>query len=302
MGSQKDLLWDLWDSIFFLFYAGITIFGIPYFALLAGGGAESQFFKEKYVFYAVLSFMVIAPILIKIIRAIIYQISRRKKNILIDSILHDPEESLLWEFKPYRVVFSKLHLTFLLSLVVFGGLAIVGGITQATGYPNTAFPQVEQQVTETAELSLAIYPASPAETFFLLFFLTFCITLFKLAERKGWLTRKQSLFIQIGALSVSGGVFWMLFHLFRYGNSEIALISTFLFGLISSLFTIVTRTALPALVYHDTNNGVQKAIQMFSSDMALLWMIVGYLLIVFLTVYLIVKEWDKDPGKAGGSL
>ncbi len=183
------------------------------------------------------------------------------------------------------------------SLVIFGGLSLAGGIANTNNFPNTGFPQVEQQVTETSQLSLAVYPASPSETLNLAVVLTISQIVIAVLKRKGILDPTTAMILSLLILPFIGGAFWMSFHQFRYGDSEPALFSVFSFGYISSILIVGTRMILPALIYHDTNNLVQKSMELFSSDIVIFVMTVIWVLLLILFVVLLLRQYDIQKGK-----
>ena len=356
VSNGKDVWQDIIASLIYLGWAFFVLYVIPFYAILGPGrGAESDFFKDLFTFYTGLgAFALLILLLFKWFRFF-----AGKSNTLgwVDSRLHDPEDTPLWQFKTFRIISRRIDLMLLLSFFLLGGFSILGGLLKSKNFPNTGLVQVEQQIAKGSELVLSVYPASPAETLFLAVIISLILMAVYRTCQKGFdgvtitllsllgiYTIGQALLARAGvvvlALSVvlpailmtvlillaatvfrgdkrnnfalwmvlllivpvMSGAHWLGFHEFRYGDSEQAKTAVFGFGYVSGFAMVSTGMVLPALVYHDSNNFVQKAIELFASDTALLILGVIWLGSGVLFIVLFVRAWHSAKGKSAPAL
>lgn len=230
----------------------------------------------------------------------------RQKNPSLFSVayLHDPEidgalynlfrsigmkgkkNPMKWSLSAFRV--------FVIATIFFGAFSLLQTIVpeaQVAGIPQTAF-----QMTETAEVIFTAEPASFGETTMMLFILSLIsginawfVSKFKLPPGVFWA-------IQFMIVCPLIGVGWMGYHMIVYGNSEVALFATFLFGWLGATITVLFGTWIMWYVWHFWNNIFAKLRVVVSAneDIVFISTIILVLLIVaWISVELLIKKYKK---------
>lgn len=145
---------------------------------------------------------------------------------------------------PIRFANSMLRM-FIISILIFGTIGLF--IT------FTSIPQLAFQVTPAMEIFFSAEPAAFAETTMIIFL--FSIFLGFNAYLVSKLKLSPSFYWGIGFfICLLIGLIWMGMHNVIYGNSEIDLFRTFIFGFIGALLTFLFGTFIPFYVWHFTNN------------------------------------------------
>ena len=277
MQDKKDVIKDILFTVFFMGYMLLVLFILPKLFLLAGHGIESEINLTKFLFYSAPAAVVgIFLIILKWVRAY-------TKSPYIDSIIHDPETSILYNVPILNMILKNPKLLILGSILFFSGLIFINNLTQ-TAFFVAEVPRIEMQVTETADIGLHVFPAADAETIELGATLVFILIIFALLKKKydiDDLTHKIAIHIFVPLI---GMVLWLVYHLARYGASDIALLSVMGFGLISSLIIIYTKSLIPAIILHQLNNLYVRLFEMYSSDRVIIIssVIWGIILIIFI--------------------
>lgn len=279
---KRDLVELIWTGIYFLLATLI----LPQLALFFGNAIEESINLTKYTFYnSTLGIVFTFILAIKIINIISYM---NKWDFEIPFFLHDPEFSPARNFK----VLTDLRTIILISLFL-STLNTLSAISQ------TSLPEFEQQVTETAKITFAIYPASPAETMTMVALL--CI-LILMPNYYLWKKFKYPFavfcLINIVLFTIGGGMYGYALHTYRYGSSETAINSVIFFWSLSGLLTASTGSAIPAVVMHDVNNGILSAKTEFGNSAVAVFMGIFLLIVLILLIanilYMINK--NKDEG------
>jgi hypothetical protein len=213
----------------------------------------------------------------------------KQKALFNISILHDPfQDGLLWnlfrkvfkvsdEKNPMRFSKSMLRM-FVISLLFFGLICLFKTFT--------SIPTINMQVTNTMRVLFSAEPASFAETTLMIFILSsmlglvaYLVDKFKLPNAVYW----------VGSLVVSliNGIFWMLIHSLVYSNSEVDLLSTFIFGWIGSTLTVLFGTFIIFYCWHLVNNAFAEIrnLGIANTDlMFLFWLVYGIIFISYIAI------------------
>jgi hypothetical protein len=93
----------------------------------------------------------------------------------------------------------------------------------------------------------------------------------------------------VGSLVVSllNGIFWMLIHSLVYSNSEVDLLSTFVFGWIGSTLTVLFGTFIIFYCWHLVNNAFTEIrdLGIANSDlMFIFWLVYGIIFISYIAI------------------
>ena len=158
--TEKDRTRDLISAIIYLIVViGIMTIAIPWFSNLGPGlGATERVNIEKFWWYVGpgVGFGLII-FAIKITRW-----ATKGKHKWLDVFIFDPENSFFYRIGLFKGTITKFIIIFLVFLALAGALAIGGGVSQSSYWPNTNVPDVmvEQTAWKTpSELGLSVYPA-----------------------------------------------------------------------------------------------------------------------------------------------
>jgi len=220
-------------------------------------------------------------------------------------ILHDPEQDgalyNMFDGLGFKGRSNPMRFTlpiarnFAIAIVIFSlvGIAQLLGGFQFVGLPQIGF----QQITPVTEVLFATEPPAFAETTLMLF--VFSLMLSELA----WLTSKFKLgkvpYFLIGLFVITPiiGLAWAGFHRIVYGNNEVALFATFIFGAVGAFITLLTGTFIYWYVWHFANNFFVKLSQIVTiQEDVILFSIVGIGVFIFLwilTELIVYKSRDK---------
>lgn len=227
------------------------------FALYAFGGVELQDYFQKSVYYPVIGF---AGLLGLIALKVINIIKRGKTN--VQGIIHDPRYGVLGRFFKDITFFFKPGRLLIASLIFF---SLFGLLSVYTNTFVTAIPVVEQEVTQTGELTLATEPAASSETLFFVFLLSLMISIAAwMQEKYKWST--SVFWVAVFIIVIINGALFTGLHLARYGAEESALVSNMIFGTAGSGMTVLTGSIIPFYAWHFCNNLFFKANDMFADD------------------------------------
>lgn len=289
--KTTDLKRDIFFTAEFMLYLFLVLFVLPKIFLLAGGGIENTDNLTKFMFYSAPGAVVaIFLILIKWIRVFV-------KVPYLDSVIHDPEESLLYNIPYVKNIIANPLLLILGSLIFFSGLVYIERVTQTALLPKAEIPFIQQQVTETADIGLHVYPASPAETLELALVITFILIGLNLLKHRFGFDDTIGWILKIVIVPFIGALLWMVYHIARYGSSDIALTSVFGFGYISTLLIVLTNSIIPALVLHDINNLFVRLFELISSDFVLIGIVVVLIILSVSFISLLVRDITIKKGE-----
>lgn len=235
--------------------------GIPMFALFVGGGFEIQEFFTKAQFY----FTVGTASLIGLIGLSLLQLTNGFERGFWRGIIFSPEISILDKTNFGKYLHNpKWMLNFF--VIFFGVLGVFSVVT------NTFFigiPRYEQQVTETADLLLAVEPAASSETLFFVVLMSLMLTFLV------WWGRKQHMpdnSIKLLSLFVIPFLIMLLgiaFHTLRYSGVETAVLGVAIFWFAGSFLTMLSGNILGFWIFHLMNNLAVRANELFSNEVAI---------------------------------
>ena len=279
MNINKDIKRDLITSVFFLFYGFLVLLVFPKLFLLAGGGAEEQAYLTKFFFYTAPGLIaLLILVIIKIVRAFV-------KTDYVDSILHDPQDSVFYNIPVLRTILENPLLLVVGSIIFFSSLVYIGKVTQTQFIGSAEVPVYEMQVTEIAEVGLSVWPPSPSETFEFAVAVLLFMFLLKFLKHKKKLNEPLYQGLLYVVVPIISTLLWLMYHLFRYGASDLKILNVMWFGYISAMSIVLFRTIIPALMYHDVNNLFVKLFKMFSSDLVLTITLIILILLTLLFIY-----------------
>jgi hypothetical protein len=159
---------------------------------------------------------------------------------LFDSI--GMKNAMAWSLSMFRVM--------IISSLVFGAIGI---LQMSTQFSFVGVPQIQHQITPAAEVFFGAEPPAFSET------ITMILIFSLLMGFNAWFSSK----LKLGKLGYFGiallicilmGFGWMGIHSIVYGNSEAALMATFVFGSMGSLMTLLSGSWIPWWNWHFFNN------------------------------------------------
>lgn len=310
--NLKDAKHDFIFGVIYLagFVLALEIILVPIFALLGGRGAEESSNLAKFYFYVAWGVgVILVMVLFKLIR--LYM----KGDDVYDMHVHDPEKGVFARMKnlPFFRFFYKVNKSFLLlllfSLIIFVPVGFVGGFIKQTAFegsfwanvfPQTSFPgtnfYTEQQVTETADFSLAVWPASPVETISDALIICLMLIAIRYLVIKGIIPSALGTFLKWTIVPVLGALAHLAIHVFRYGGSDVSLLGVFNFGLLTSLLYLFFASLVIILVLHDINNALLKLFDMgiLGSDASIAVMLIIEATLVALFIWSYTSKSKKE--------
>jgi MFS family permease len=217
---------------------------------------------------------------------------QKTPNPMAVAIIHDPiQDGALWnlgkslgfkdEKNPMRFSKSMLRL-FIISILFFGLICI---FKTFTSIPNLTF-----QITPSMSVFFSAEPASFSETMMIIFVLSlllglnaYLVSKFKLPTFVYWLI---TLLIICPAL----GFGWSLMHSIVYGNSEVDLATTFIFGYAGITLTVLLGSFIPFYTWHFLNNifARLKELSLVKEDLLLVF---GAVWIFLFISYIAIEIW-----------
>lgn len=225
------------------------------------------------------------------------------------SFIWNPEQGMIGVVSPKTAKWMNniLRMT-LLSIILFGIFGVL--LVANPGVSGSAIPVTSQQVTPASDIIFgALIPASAENGNLMLSLLLlsglnalFCFWIYK---RTGDRKLALLLYFIISLVVVCSlmGLLWAGYHKIVYGNDDVSLFRTFVFGYLGSAITIITGIFIIWYFWHFFNNGVLKALQIWSPDIVLIWLIViTALAIISLTIYEIYLLRRRRAGKVEGLL
>lgn len=279
--SEEWIQHEVKEITFYVIFGIIMSILLPIFLGFVLKGFEESFvsgrplqFGDFLVTYMIYYIMIIAGLIgMPVLKFREMMLTKRGENVAQQSepsifsvaYLHDPEvDGLIYnlfssigfkgERNPMRWSLSMLR-CFVIATIIFGGI----GMTQTfTDTQFTGIPQLPFQVTETMQVLFTAEPPAFAETTLMIFVFSllmglnaYLISKFKLPTMLYWI-------IGIMIICPFIGVGWMGFHNIVYGNSEVGLFATFLFGWIGSTITLLLGTFIFWYAWHFWNNVFAK--------------------------------------------
>lgn len=270
---------------------------VPSMALFFLGGAENQTNLVKFFFYGIMGFSAALLIVgVRFLEGTGYFARHAEWRPFARITVHSPEDTLLVQtlrgfgglgdtladavVKPGRFTL----IWFVIALVFGASIAITG--TVVSRVPTL----VKGQITETAQLALAVEPAVFSETLFFnvaLFYIQMAAIAWVLVQRAG-LDLGYSLIIGKVVAGVLTVLEFLAYHTFRYGPDESALLGILFLGTLTVVLTAVTDSMIPAYLLHASGNFFKKLHELgvFTNELVVVATIVGGLLAIVL--YLVI--------------
>ena len=278
---------DIKHDFRFSFWVAIVVFVlfvVSGFALTAGRCLEDPAFLNAFIFYSILGGVGLA------FNIVVTTYNYVTKSRALRPIVHEPEESMLYRVKLIR---NPLML-FLITMIIFSVPLFVLGKFQNTFFSQIPF--ATQQITTFSSVwADAIFPAL-AENLFTFIIVALLYTWnYKTFAKKN---RVYFQFINFLVIPLIYATAWMLFHLARYGSSDIALSSVFIFALIGLFLTMLTVSAIPYFVMHFLTNFMLalKKYGLMSNDLTVVVLILSE--VVMIVAFFAINYFDKSRVKS----
>jgi hypothetical protein len=283
MSEYEDIRKD-WRAVFVLSIIVLALMVVSGYALTAGRGLSDNTFVLRFTIYSILGG---AGILFLFIVNLYNFLNRTR---LVKTIVHEPEESLVGSLKTVRNPWLLSLLTMIVFLVP---LYFLGK------FSNTFFsgiPFEAQQITTFSNIwADSVFPAL-AENLFI--FIPLCLV-YTWNWKKNWRSNR-GLFYSINLLLIPllFAFAWQAFHWSVYGSNEVALLSTFFFGLIGVLVSMITVSFIPWAIMHFLTNFMLslKKYGLMSNDSVTFAIIT----IEFVLILLWIVVYRLDKSKSGG--
>lgn len=280
MNESQDIKKDYATSFAIAIVIGV-LGVIAGFMLTTGKGIDDPNFVNKFLIYSILGGG--GLIFLMAVQLSNFITGERKLRVII----HDPEDGLLGSLK----VVKEPLLLLLSSFVVF--LLPMFYMAKFSNTFLSAIPFRSQQITVFANVYAdSVFPAL-AENLFIFIPLSLIYTWnykkFKKSNNVFFWT------INLLLIPILFATLWRFFHYAVYGSSEVALLSTTIFGFLGILMTMVTMCFIPFSVFHFCTNLVLslKYNELLSSDsiLALFWIItIGLIVVIWLLSTFVYKN------------
>lgn len=308
MGFFKELYQEhtiLFNSIIFSLVFFFVVVIPPLWALFGGKALEKTFNLDKVTFYWI--FGAICFIMILLGQLVQWRSHKnpkvQKKLGWFGSIIHNPDMSIFYMeekkdlVKGFRWIGSAKKL-FLVSLILF---AIVGLWSTVTNTFWTDLPHIGQQVTELGTAVLEVEPAG-TEIFGLLFLVGLIMYTFKYLRLKYNWDKIIYWVLTIPSTLLVGTSYGVLYHLFRYSESEKSLFGVAIFWFIAVWVILFFGSIIPLWLYKDENNLFQYLATKFTDEKILIVTIAIIFLIALILIfyYIIKKQKKKKEANSNG--
>ena len=271
----------------FVIWGVFSIILLPMAAgLSALGGFEKQSILEKFWFYSGPGIGFILGIIAIAIASFI--IFKEKDKEINGVILHNPDKGILSFMGKHLTVFN----TIFVSLIIFGVLGIFSSTTQTF---LSEIPATQQQFTETADVAFSMYPASPAETFGLVFVILLVLLGLGLYYKKKGIPKGSFLIVSVPIVLVLSIIYGVVNHTLRYSGSELSMLVVMVFWALMGLLIVLTGSIIPSLIMHDTNNLFYKLNILFSSD-SVIYVTIG-IMVLLIVIYVMLVIFRKKKVK-----
>lgn len=310
--SQEWIEHEVKEITFYVIFGIVMSILLPIFLGFVLKGFEESFiagrplqFGDFLVTYIIYYVMIIAGLIgLPVLKFREMTLTKRGEHVAKQShpsifsvaYLHDPEvDGMLYNLfsgvglrgkrNPMRWSLSMFR-CFLIATIIFGGL----GLTQTfTDTQFTGIPQLPFQVTETMQILFTAEPPAFAETTLMIFVFSllmglnaYLVSKFKLPTWTYWI-------IGIMIICPFIGVGWMGFHNIVYGNSEVSLFATFLFGWLGSTITLLFGTFVFWYSWHFWNNVFAKIKEIIPQNEDVIF--VSAIVLIALTFSWVVGEF-----------
>lgn len=278
----------------------VSLVALPTAFLFMFGGAESQANLIKFFYYGIMGYSaVIAGVMVRLLQSEgffsrnpdLYPFSRMTahspRNTVIVQTLEDVGGIGGGVAKAIKNPGTFMIIWLIIGLI-FGTLVGVSG-TFVAGTPDL----VQGQVTETAQLGLAVEPAVMAETLFIFMFLFYIVV-----GAVGWIGMNRLGLGKFWSIVLGKGVavpfiafFNTGYHWLRYGLAEAKVFNVFMQGMMYASTVSLFDSIIPAWFIHASGNFYDKLISLgiFTSEaMIALTLVLGLVSVLLLS-------WVANP-------
>jgi hypothetical protein len=256
---------------------GVLTFLLPQSIGLGAAGFDETIVLQQFSFYLVGGvFLVLLTFIFFTEQLIKEGDSKYGSGILFSSNGENPSFSFFKSLTTFQITLA--------SIIIFSIIGIFTFVTKQTSF--TGIGSVEQQFTPTAQLLFSTLLVPGAENLGLALVLASFLLGLRYYSRKYDLSKASFISLALFGGSLVGGIYWVINHLLRYSNQELAITTVFLFGLVMSVITVLTGSFLPAYLMHMSNNFFSSAQNLLSSDIVLVYSIGGIFLLCSLYFYL----------------
>lgn len=268
----------------FLIGMPILMIVIPYFSGFLLRGFEREDYIQKVLIIGLLG----VGILIGIFALRWREIHSKGKSFGM-AYIHDPRKGVFYNLKGFRFMNNPLLLS-LFSFVFFSVISLFAVVLRKIQF--TGVPSLEQQVTKSAEILLAVEPASSSENMLQLFLISLAVSViaYKFFKNKPYGGDAKAMYILTSAI-VGGIVGWSI-HMLRYGAEEYTMLFVFMFWAIGGLMTALTGSFIPFYFWHLTTNLFEKATKLYSSDSVIIFSGIMLTIIIF-SWFLLYQKFKK---------
>lgn len=308
MVRRESSFWKENKDYFALGYLCLWVFigliFIPLLGLFPGEGAEKQVnLTLVYFYWGAGGISLIVIVIFKIISILRNQnmgdVRARKFGGLFNPLIWDFEEGFLYDLSQVRGLgffknTGKFFNQFIFGVLFFSFWGLAGTISEKVR--NTFFfgiPNVINQVSQPAEISFGVYPASTSESL---------IDLVVISLTYGFL--KNELLIK---RNMPKFIFWMIcipitifitvlwrvaIHSFAYKGDDLSLLSVSIFSAEIVFYTLATGGILLAFLKHDLHNLFIILQRTYPGSDILLYsiIIIGSLITLLIGIRIIKKE------------
>lgn len=272
------------NDALFVGIAQFIVVAVTFFGLYGLGGAEEFINWQTFVTYIVPGSVASAVALMISFWGRKHPIKVNGVKIPLFSYLHDPEYGVFKGVRQVESAWSLLKISVVIGLV----LGLFSTVSNTFFAQSTGF-----QVMNSARIILAGEPSASAETFI---FFAVMLPLFvvanlafgaffgvikkdvRIGDSRWWAS------VALGVIEIT--VAFMLYHFFRYGDSEVTLATVAVFGFLQAVAVVLTGSIILAWVWHTFNNSFWMANLLFASEtvvLATVMMIVAILLVIFIS-------------------
>lgn len=269
----------------FIFAASLLfiLIAIPQTVGLGATGFESDIVLQQFFFYVApgIGFL-IGIILLFIVETLIIKGDKKYGDSLA---FNSPGELVPIKFRFLRNPFQLI----LLSIIIFSVLGLVNVFTEQRTF--TGVGVLEQQFSQTESLlfSTALIPVS--ENLGAAFFLAFTIFLLRVAARKYTWSKQNFVILSVFMGTIVVGIYGLINHLLRYGDSEISLLKVFGFWSAGGFLSVLSGSFIPFWIMHADNNVFFDFARSFSSDSILIWAVI--FIVVLAAIYLAIYGFGR---------
>jgi fumarate reductase subunit D len=203
---------------------------------------------------------------------------------------------------PMRWSFSFLRVI-AVSILVFWAL----GIAQIA-FPNlqvVGVPQLQaQQVTVASDVAFVSLIPAWSETMTILFLFFLILGGISWFVSKNVKDKSSAMFTYFALAIIIGcsiiALLWSGLHRIVYGGSEVAILSTLIFGFIGSFLTLASGTFIPFWIWHIFNNVYARLSQLVPANEDIIFISV-ILYAIFAFGYIFLEVWLYRNRKRSGA-